>query len=86
MARFKTLALGFAISTLTSALPAPAPHNTNVKTDLDARDVADRAQAVVNAFRISWNGYYKYAFPNDELKPVTNGFSNSRYAMKPLHF
>lgn len=37
-----------------------------------------RAQAVVDAFRVSWEGYYKYAFPNDELKPVSNGFSNSR--------
>lgn len=39
----------------------------------------DRAQAVVNTFKLSWDGYYKYAFPNDELKPVSNGFSNSRY-------
>ncbi|KAH7135697.1 mannosyl-oligosaccharide alpha-1,2-mannosidase-like protein [Dendryphion nanum] len=37
-----------------------------------------RAQAVVDAFRVSWSGYYTYAFPNDELKPVTNGYSNSR--------
>jgi mannosyl-oligosaccharide alpha-1,2-mannosidase len=38
-----------------------------------------RAQAVVDAFRVSWDGYYEYAFPLDELKPVTNGSSNSRY-------
>jgi len=38
----------------------------------------DRAQAVVDTFKLSWEGYYKYAFPNDELKPVTNNFSNSR--------
>lgn len=38
----------------------------------------ERAQAVIDTFRIAWDGYYKYAFPNDELKPVSNGFSNSR--------
>jgi mannosyl-oligosaccharide alpha-1,2-mannosidase len=38
----------------------------------------DRAQAVVDTFKLSWDGYHTYAFPNDELKPVTNGFSNSR--------
>ena len=39
----------------------------------------DRAQEVINTFRIAWDGYYKYAFPNDELHPVNNTFSNSRY-------
>ncbi|CAK4031956.1 glycoside hydrolase family 47 [Lecanosticta acicola] len=29
-------------------------------------------------FQFSWDGYYKYAFPNDELLPVNNSFSNSR--------
>lgn len=38
----------------------------------------ERAQAVVDAFRTAWDGYYTYAFPNDELKPVSNSFSNSR--------
>lgn len=45
----------------------------------------DRAQAVVDAFRLSWEGYFQYAFPNDELKPVTNGFSNSRYVKQKSH-
>lgn len=38
----------------------------------------NRAQAVVDAFRLSWEGYYKYAFPWDELHPVTNTPGNSR--------
>jgi mannosyl-oligosaccharide alpha-1,2-mannosidase len=38
-----------------------------------------RAQAVVEVFRTSWNGYYTYAFPMDELRPVNNSGSNSRY-------
>ncbi|KAH8593366.1 glycoside hydrolase [Bisporella sp. PMI_857] len=37
-----------------------------------------RADAVKEAFTHAWNGYYKYAFPNDELHPVSNGYSNSR--------
>ena len=45
----------------------------------DLPPAEERAQTVVDAFRTAWDGYYKYAFPNDELSPVTNGFSNSRY-------
>lgn len=37
-----------------------------------------RAQTVKDAFLHAWDGYYKYAFPNDELHPVDNGFGNSR--------
>ncbi|RKF62525.1 Mannosyl-oligosaccharide alpha-1,2-mannosidase [Erysiphe neolycopersici] len=37
-----------------------------------------RADAVKEAFRFAWNGYHKFAFPNDELLPVSNGFGNSR--------
>ncbi|RKF78764.1 putative mannosyl-oligosaccharide alpha-1,2-mannosidase 1B [Golovinomyces cichoracearum] len=37
-----------------------------------------RADAVKEAFKHAWDGYYKFAFPNDELLSVTNGSSNSR--------
>ncbi|KAF1948446.1 seven-hairpin glycosidase [Byssothecium circinans] len=37
-----------------------------------------RSEAVVEMFRFAWNGYYTYAFPNDDLRPVTNTFTNSR--------
>jgi mannosyl-oligosaccharide alpha-1,2-mannosidase len=39
----------------------------------------ERADAVKAAFEFAWDGYYKYAFPHDELHPVSNGFSDSRY-------
>ena len=39
-----------------------------------------RADAVQEAFVHAWTGYKKYAFPNDELHPVSNGFGNSRSA------
>ncbi|KAH6678343.1 glycoside hydrolase [Halenospora varia] len=38
----------------------------------------ERADAVKDAFTFAWNGYKKYAFPHDELHPVSNGFSDSR--------
>lgn len=41
-------------------------------------DEAGRAAAVRDAFQFAWNGYSQYAFPNDELRPVSNTFSNSR--------
>lgn len=37
-----------------------------------------RAQAVKDAFQFAWDGYYKYAFPHDELHPVSNGYGDSR--------
>lgn len=37
-----------------------------------------RAQAVVDMFRFAWEGYQTYAFPNDELRPQNNSFTNSR--------
>ncbi|KAK4241744.1 glycoside hydrolase [Achaetomium macrosporum] len=39
-----------------------------------------RANAVKEAFQVSWDGYYKYAFPHDSLKPVTNGYADDRNA------
>lgn len=42
-------------------------------------DVAQqRADAVKAAFQFAWDGYSTYAFPNDELQPVNNSFTNSR--------
>jgi mannosyl-oligosaccharide alpha-1,2-mannosidase len=39
----------------------------------------ERADAVKEAFTFSWNGYKKYAFPHDELHPISNSYSDSRY-------
>lgn len=38
----------------------------------------ERAEAVVEMFRFAWNGYYTYAFPHDDLRPVNNSFRDSR--------
>lgn len=37
-----------------------------------------KANAVKEAFDFAWNGYYTYAFPNDELHPVSRTAGNSR--------
>ena len=34
---------------------------------------ADRAAQVKNAFLHAYRGYERYAFPHDELRPVSNG-------------
>lgn len=37
-----------------------------------------RADAVKEAFQHAWDGYMKYAFPHDELHPVSNTYGDSR--------
>jgi mannosyl-oligosaccharide alpha-1,2-mannosidase len=37
-----------------------------------------KADAVKEAFQHAWDGYSKYAFPHDELHPVSNGYGDSR--------
>ncbi len=39
---------------------------------------ATRANAVREAFQTAWDGYYKYAYGHDSLRPVTNSFSDDR--------
>lgn len=42
------------------------------------QDQTRRAEEVIEMFRFAWHGYYTYAFPNDDLRPVNNTFGNSR--------
>lgn len=81
MVRPNALTLSAAVLSVVSALPAKPP-NEQSYTAPEKRQYyslpTDRAQAVVDTFKLSWSGYYKYAFPNDELKPLTNSFGNSR--------
>lgn len=41
-------------------------------------DNAEKAQQVKDAFQFAWDGYYKYAFPHDEIRPLSNGTSDPR--------
>lgn len=38
----------------------------------------ERADTVKAAFEYAWHGYYTYAFPHDELHPLSNSYSDSR--------
>ncbi|KAF2875500.1 mannosyl-oligosaccharide 1,2-alpha-mannosidase precursor [Massariosphaeria phaeospora] len=78
MTRISYLALGVLLP-VALALPANVPRDLKVnQRQTGAPTNQERAQAVIDAFRLSWEGYYTYAFPGDELKPVTNESSNSR--------
>jgi mannosyl-oligosaccharide alpha-1,2-mannosidase len=37
-----------------------------------------RRREIEAAFDFAWDGYYKFAFPHDEMKPLTNGPGYSR--------
>jgi hypothetical protein len=70
------------VSALPSNTPLDLPINNDVKRQYYEPPPVNtdrRAQAVVDVFRTSWEGYYTYAFPMDELRPVNNSGSNSRY-------
>ena len=77
MAPLLTLLVGAAALPAAFALPS---HNVR---DLGKRQGSskapnERAQAVIDTFRFSWDGYKKYAWGHDELHPVSNTFSDSR--------
>jgi mannosyl-oligosaccharide alpha-1,2-mannosidase len=59
-----------------------APHGQNLMERRGRPDNhtlnRERADAVKAAFEFAWDGYQKYAFPHDELHPVSNSYSDSR--------
>ena len=79
MTRLKAVILG--LLPLTLALPhhdIQTIERGAVEKRYEPRSAEDRKQAVIDVFRFSWEGYYKLAFPHDELRPVTNSWSDSR--------
>ncbi|KAM0426667.1 hypothetical protein ACHAPT_007983 [Fusarium lateritium] len=40
------------------------------------RDDFEKTEAIAEAFRHSWSGYYSYAFPKDTLNPMSGTFVN----------
>lgn len=58
-----------------SAAAYPYESGTLLRRDSDNQAKAD---AVKEAFQHAWDGYSKYAFPHDELHPVSNGYGDSR--------
>ncbi|KAH0262348.1 hypothetical protein KCU71_g20600, partial [Aureobasidium melanogenum] len=74
--RLHVILLGALISCTSSASSHLLPKARNVNNTLTVPQ--KRAQAVKEAFEFAWYGYHTYAFPNDELLPVTDSFSNTR--------
>jgi mannosyl-oligosaccharide alpha-1,2-mannosidase len=37
-----------------------------------------KAEAIKEAYQLSWKAYYDHAFPNDTLHPVSNSYENDR--------
>ena len=62
----------------TFAHPSPAARRKWSSASYTNSSTQDRAKAVKRAFETAWDGYYAYAFPNDDLLPVSNTFGNSR--------
>lgn len=65
-----------ALALVTPSLAYPQHHSE--KPLLKPEESQSRADAIKEAFVHAWDGYYKYAFPNDELHPISNGYGNSR--------
>lgn len=67
----------FALVGYVVSSPVASKENSNSKKN------AKRAQEIKDAFEFAWSGYVEYAFPQDELRPVSNTASNSRYVDSP---
>ncbi|KAI1175897.1 glycoside hydrolase family 47 protein [Nemania sp. FL0916] len=65
-------ALGSLSPTLVSASPLALQHGPKYVSH------QDRLSGVKEAFQRSWDGYYKYAFPNDSLQPISKTYVNDR--------
>lgn len=66
----------FTLALLATATECRA--RAGLKKRLDTTPDWDKANAVVDAFRTSWEGYYNHAFPGDSLRPVSNTHVNDR--------
>jgi mannosyl-oligosaccharide alpha-1,2-mannosidase len=74
------------LSLASAALAVPAKLDKRTPTRSYEGDTLERryavnsarADAVKQTFQIGWDGYYQYAFPMDQLSPVTNVGTNPR--------
>jgi mannosyl-oligosaccharide alpha-1,2-mannosidase len=71
--------LSLSLSALALVGPTLAvPHNGQAGSVRNQSASQGRAAEVKEAFQHAWTGYMKYAFPHDELHPVSNGYGDSR--------
>ena len=67
-----------ALSLVGSGDAVPQPHGATEAVLSAQSNSQQKADAVKEAFQHAWDGYMKYAFPHDELHPVSNGYGDSR--------
>lgn len=69
------------VSSLALSSLALPTMNQNQHRFVGLADLADedKPQAIKDAFSHAWKGYMTYAYPMDELRPVSNGGSNPLY-------
>ncbi|KAH8808493.1 glycoside hydrolase [Xylogone sp. PMI_703] len=77
------LSLGSALTLCSAGTVLAAPRGNTLSARKSSRPDnhtlnVERADAVKAAFQVAWDGYKQFAFPHDELHPVSNGFGNSR--------
>lgn len=44
----------------------------------------EKTAKILDVYRESWGAYYRYAFPNDTLNPVSQTSQNDRYVAASL--
>lgn len=76
--RISSLSLPFVLGLAGSATAYPYPYPESGAIQRSESENQAKADAVKEAFQHAWNGYVKYAFPHDELHPVSNGYGDSR--------
>lgn len=55
-----------------------------VKADAKVDESEFRANMIKSAFQHAWKGYSSFAYGHDELQPMTNGTTDSRYSKNTL--
>lgn len=75
--RISSLSLPLAVLGLVGSAAAYPNPETGAILRRDS-DKQAKANAVKEAFQHAWDGYMEYAFPHDELRPVSNGSADSR--------
>lgn len=74
---FRKIAVSLLLVQAASAHP-PAYQRNRGPSHLPYQTHAERISAIKEAFRRSWTGYRKHAFPFDTLRPVSNTGVNDR--------
>ncbi|KAL4895738.1 putative mannosyl-oligosaccharide alpha-1,2-mannosidase 1B [Aspergillus ambiguus] len=70
--------LSLSLTALSLVSPSLAYPQYRTERPLQDKVALSRADTIKEAFSHAWDGYKKYAYPHDELHPVSNGYGDSR--------